>query len=271
MSNATHNAAIDYFDLEEATSAAFKLTSSAENRSVQTASGVNNYGDVAVVDPYGEIAEPSAEYDVIDTVRHDPEGTALVVLGTVGTPQGIAEPVVLGTLTISTQTGTAPTVSASGKAVQANATQLRAYKLPAFTLSPRHRAQDFLGLCTIKKGAEAASDIDDYGYSSVKANFPIEITLAQPQGVTKNYDLHGGMATVDFAMNWYGATAPTIGLTAAANALGATTSPVASRSDPDNGYTEYTWQISFPLKGEEAGAQGRREDGEARRHGGETG
>ena len=250
MATATYNAAIDYFGLQTATSAALKLKSSTENRSIQSTSGANTYGDAAVVDTYGETAAPSAEYDVVADVAHT-TAAPLVTLGTVSTVQGVENPVVLGSLSISTQTGSAPSVSASGQMVQTGATQLRAYKLPAFALSPRHRAQDFLGLCTIKKGNTAASDVEDYGYSSVSANFPIQITLAQPQGVTMNYDLHGDMATVDFTMNWYAATAPTIELSNAATALGATMASKGSRSDPDNGYTQYTWQVSFPLTGEE--------------------
>ena len=250
MPNATHNAAIDYFGLGTATSNALKLKSSAENRSIQSTSGANTYGDAAVVDAYGETAAPSAEYDVIDEVAHT-VANPVITLGTVGTPTGIEKPVVLGSLSISTQTGSAPSVSASGQMVQTGAAQLRDYVLPAFTLSPRHRAQDFLGLMSIKKGANAASESEDYGYSSVNANFPIEITLAQPQGVTQTYDLHGGMATVDFTMNWYSGTAPTIELTTAASNLGATMASKGSRSDPDNGYTQYTWQVSFPLVGAE--------------------
>ena len=253
MSNATHNAAIDYFALEEATDTAFKLKSSAENRSIQTATGQNTYGDTIAVDEYGESAAPSAEYDVVKAITHNPAaaGTTLITLGTVSTPTGFSKPVVLGSLSISTQTGSAPSVSVSGQEVQTGATQLRAYKLPAFTLSPRHRAQDFLGLCAFKKGAATADPDEDYGLSSVNASFPIEFTLAQPQGVTHNYDLHGGTATVDYTMNWYSATAPTIELTNAATALGAASTVVKSRSDPDNGYTQYTWQVSFPLVGEE--------------------
>jgi hypothetical protein len=247
----THNAHIDYFGFAVENKIVIKVSS--ENRSIQSVSGANSYGDAAVVDTYGETAAPSAEYDIVGEVAHDPSaaGTTLVTLGTVNTPTGLANPVVLGSLTISTQNGSAPSMSASGQMVQIGAAQLRVYKLPAFTLSPRHRAQDFLGLCAIKKGANAASPITDYGLESVSANFPIQITLAQPNGNVMNYDIHGDMATVDFSMNWYSNTAPTIDLTAAATALGAKMQNLASRSDPENGYTQYTWQVFFPLTGEE--------------------
>lgn len=269
MPNATYNKAIDYFGL---VSSALKLKSSAENRSIQTASGANTYGDVKVVDAYGETAAPSAEYDVVAELAHDPSaaGTTLVTLGTVNSPTGIANPVVLGSLSISTQNGSAPSISASGQMVQSGATQLRAYKLPAFTLSPRHRAQDFLSLITsIKKGSGTLTAADpgvDYGLESVNGQFPIEFTLAQPKGVLKTYDLHGGMATVDFTMNWYASGEPTIAIastvtlrTSSANTnntstVNTTVSNPVGKACPEGGYTQYTWQVSFPLIGYEVAA-----------------
>jgi hypothetical protein len=159
-------------------------------------------------------------------------------------------PVVLGTVTINTKNGSAPTIAASGQMVQAGATQLRSYTLPALSVLARHRAQDFMGLCTFMIGANDASDVEDYGLESVSATFPIEFTLAQPKGNLATYDLHGGMATCDYTMNWYADTAPTVELTDAAKDLGAAITPV-SKSTPRDGYTQYTWQVSFPLVGEE--------------------
>ena len=135
--------------------------------------------------------------------------------------------------------------------VQTGATQLRKYKLPTFSLSPRHRAQDFLGLCSIKNGSAVADTVEDYGLDGVDADFPIEFTLAQPKGEVVNYDLHGGMATCSYTMNWYASTAPTVELTDAANTLGATISSPVAKSCPEGGYTQYTWTVSFPMKGEE--------------------
>ena len=260
MANATFNAGIDYFGLETATSNALKVTSSNENRSKQSTSGANTYGDAAKVDSWGETAAPSAEYQIIDTLTQ----AGLPDLGTViaasdshisidydGDGTAVAVPVVLGGFSISTQNGSAPTATASGQTVQSGATQLRAYELPAFSVSPRHRAQDFLGLCTIKIGTSAADDTEDYGLESVSAEFPIEFTLAQPKGELKNYDLHGGMATCSFTMNWYASTAPTVALSTVATTLGATMSEPVAKSDPEGGYTQYTWTVSFPMIGEE--------------------
>ena len=247
MANATFNAGIDYFGLEAGSSDKIKVKSSAENRSKQSTSGANSYGDAAVVDSWGETAAPSAEYDVVDAITQ----AAFPDLGSLTTITGMAGPVVLGTVTISTQNGSAPTVSASGQMVQAGATQLREYTLPDFALSARHRAQDFLGLCTFKIGANDASDVEDYGLESVSATFPIEFSLAQPKGNLATYDLHGGMATCQYTMNWYSATAPTIALSDAATALGATMSEPVSKASPEGGYTQYTWTVAFPLVGEE--------------------
>lgn len=247
MANPTFNAGIDYFGLGTSSSDALKVTSSNENRSKQSASGANLYGDAAVVDSWGETAAPSAEYVVVAALTQ----ATFPDLGTVKTVDGIGNPVVLGGVSIRTSTGAAPTVSASGQMVQTGAAQLRKYVLPAFSLTPRHRAQDFMGLCEIKKGTATADASEDYGLESVEADFPIEFTLAQPKGEVVNYDLHGGMATCSFTMNWYASTAPTVSLTSAATALGASISSPVAKSCPEGGYTQYTWTVSFPLVGEE--------------------
>lgn len=255
MASATFNQAKDYYELVAAQSPKLKVKSSNENRSMQTASGPNTPGDTVVVDGYGETAAPSSEYEVIA----DMTAADLPVLGKVTAAAnsdisigGTAHPVVLGTLSISTQTGSAPTLTANGQAIQVGGTQKRWYDLksifPNFSLSTRHRAQDFLGLCTIKKGTNAASPVEDYGLSSVNAQFPIEITLAQPQGLLLNYDLHGGMVTADYTMNWYSATPPEISLANDVPANTTITNP-KGKSDPENGYTQYTWQVSVPLVG----------------------
>ena len=276
MGNPTFNAGIDYFALESGTTNALKVTASNENRSKQSTSGANTYGDAAAVDSWGETAAPSSDYLVVAAVAHtlaSPKITLgnLVAAGSSNIKiDGTDAPVVIGSLSINTQTGSAPTVSVSGQAVQTGATALRSYCVPAFTLSPRHRAQDFLSLITsIKKGSGTLTAADpgvDYGLESVNAQFPIEFTLAQPKGELKAYDMHGGMATVDFTMNWYASGEPTIAIastvtlrTSSANTSNTSTvnttvsNPVA-KACPEGGYTQYTWQVSFPLIGYEVAA-----------------
>lgn len=247
MATKTLNAHVDYFGLEASSNNALKIVDSAENKSKTSVSGTNLYGDITVVDAFGETAAPSANYELIDNLT---DGT-MPEMGKVISVESLGKPVVLGGITINTATGSAPTFSASGQMVQTGAAQLRKYKLPAFSLTPRHRAQDFLGLCTIKNGTTEASDVEDYGLSSVNASFPIEITTAAPQGEVAAYDIHGGMATCDFTMNWYAENPPTVELTAAATALGAAISSPVTKTTPRDGYTEYTWQVSFPMTGEE--------------------
>ena len=276
MANQTFNAGIDYFALESGTTNALKVTASNENRSKQSTSGANTYGDAAAVDSWGETAAPSSDYLVVAAVAHtlaSPKITLgnLVAAGSSNIKiDGTDAPVAVGTLSINTQTGSAPTVSVSGQAVQTGATALRAYVPPAFSLSPRHRAQDFLSLITsIKKGSGTLTAADpgvDYGLESVNAQFPIEFTLAQPKGELKAYDLHGGMATVDFTMNWYASGEPTIAIastvtlrTSSANTsntstVNTTVSNPVGKACPEGGYTQYTWQVSFPLIGYEVAA-----------------
>ena len=262
MANATFNAGIDYFGLEEATSNALKVKSSAENRSKQSASGANSYGDIKAVDSWGETAAPTAEYQVVSECTSasfaDIGGTILEA------GNGFDKPLCFGGLSVSTSNGTAPTMSANGQLVQAGATRLRKYSPVGFRVLPRHRAQDFVGTwsgetftpcMSIKKGSVAASDIDDYGLESVSGDImPIEFTLGQPKGETVNYDLHGGTATISYTMNWYASTAPTIELSADADAAGFTMSAPVGKSDPEGGYTQYTWSVSIPMVGSEYSA-----------------
>lgn len=262
MANATFNAGIDYFGLEETTNNALKVKSSAENRSKQSASGANSYGDIKVVDSWGETAAPTAEYQVVSECTSasfaDIGGTILEA------GNGFDKPLCFGGLSVSTSNGTAPTMSANGQLVQAGATRLRKYSPVGFRVLPRHRAQDFVGTwsgdtftpcMSIKKGSVAASDIDDYGLESVSGDImPIEFTLAQPKGNTVNYDLHGGTATISYTMNWYASTVPTIELSSDAAAAGFTMSVPVGKSDPEGGYTQYTWSVSIPMVGSEYSA-----------------
>lgn len=248
MNNPTFNGGIDYFGLVAASQNKLAVQSSNENRSKQSANGPNTYGDVVVVDSYGETAAPSAEYMVVGDLTTE----SFPHLGTVQTVEAIEKPVVRGTLTINTQSGNPPTCSMSGQMVQTGATQLRDYPLPAgIALSPRHRAQDFIGAMSIKKGSADASDETDYGLESVSGTFPIEITTAMPKGELKNYDLHGGEATVNYTMNWYASTAPTIALSSTAAAAGYTMSQPVSKNCPEGGYIQYTWTVSLQMVGEE--------------------
>lgn len=248
--NPTFNAAIDYFNLETASNNALKVVSSKENRTKSSASGANTYGDAARVDSWGETAAPSAEYMVVGNLTDK----TMSDLGTVLTVADLTGPVVLGGVTFNTSKGAPPTMSASGRMVQTGAKQLRKYKLPGFSITPRHRAQDMMGLCAIMKGDAAADDKDDYGLESVSAAFPVNITIAQPKGETKNYDISGDMATCAYTMNWYADGKPTISLTDAATALGATMSAPVDKACPEGGYIQYTWTVSFPLIGEEVAA-----------------
>lgn len=269
-STSTLRAHTDYFGLETAIgNTKIKCVGSAENPTIQTANGQNTFGDTVVVDAFGKTAAPSAEYEVIGAISG--QNITLGTLISTNTVLGTANlPVCLGSLSIATQTGSAPKITASGQALFAGAAQLRAYKLPAFSLSPRHRAQDIFAnpLFTIKyNGDNAALPTFDYGMSSVNATFPIEFTTALPNGTMLAYDLHGGMATVDATFNWYRTDyPPEVAINTAAYAGGVIpiqigtneyfnapltiTNPVG-RSDPEGGYTQYTFQISFPLVGAE--------------------
>lgn len=276
MSSKSFNAGVDHFNMEAATNNALKVTESAENPSMQSTSGANCFGDAAVVDAWGEFKAPTSSYEVVDDITLDIVLGKLIAAADSGIQVGgVAAPVVVGSLNISTQSGSAATVSISGQAVHAGAVELRNYIVPTMTLSPRHRAQDFFGLCTIKKPGEGTSKvvadpIIDYGMSSINGSLPIVFTLGQPKGQLMSYDLHGDMATVDYTMNWYahGGTPdavvePTIEcvdtITIKVDGNNTRTVPVKmtapkAKTCPRDGYIQYTWQVSFPLVGFEVNA-----------------
>ena len=118
MANPTFNAGIDYFGLDASSNGALKVTTSDENRSKQSTSSPNLYGDAAVVDSWGETAAPSAEYTVVSALTQ----TTFPDLGSVRTVEGIENPVVLGGVSISTKSGSAPTVSLTSSATALGAT-----------------------------------------------------------------------------------------------------------------------------------------------------
>jgi len=269
-STSTLRSKIDYFGLVTAIgSTKIKCVASGENPTAQQTTGSNTFGDTVVVDAYGQTAAPSSEYEVIGAIS----GQA-ITLGTITSTNkvlGTANlPVCLGGFSIATQTGSAPKITANGQALFTGAAALRTYKIPAISLTPRHRAQDIFAnpLVTIKyNGTNVALPTFDYGLSSVNANFPIEFTTSMPQGVMLGYDLHGGAATVDYTLNWYRTDyQPEIAINTAAYAnsvipinVGTNTyfnAPItmtnpAGRSDPENEYMQYTFQVSFPLVGSE--------------------
>ena len=267
----TLRAQLDYFGLETAIGATkIKCVASAENPTIQTVNGANSYGDPIVLDAFGKTAAPSADYEVIGAISA--QSITLGAVTSANTVLGVASlPVCLGSLSISTQTGSAPKISASGQALFTGATALRTYKLPAFALSPRHRAQDIFAtpLILIKyNSSTAALPTFDYGLSSVNANFPIEFSTAMPGGTMLGYDLRGGIATFDYTINWYRTDyQPEISINTTGYANGVIpieigtneyfNSPITitqpeARSDPEGNYTQYTFQVSFPLVGSEA-------------------
>ena len=131
-----------------------------------------------------------------------------------------------------------------------------------YSLVPRDNI--FFEDSTYRKLGGKPDDKTDYGMQSINAELPIEITLTQPKGQTLAYDLHGGMVTVDFTMNWYASGEPTIVVadtvtlktsSAASNNtsnVSTTMSTPVAKENPEGGYTQYTWQVSFPFIGFEA-------------------
>lgn len=238
MASPTFNAGADLFGI--AVENVVEVTAENENKSAQSAEGTNTYGDVINVDQYGETSTPSCDYKVV--------GEWTTFAKNIG---AVTDGIVFSGISINTSSTSAPTVTANGTKVQSGAVQLRKYVLPSFTVTPRHRAQDIFGILSVKVGASEADDATDYGLSSANYSANGTVTLGDPKGVVKSYDIHGAALEASFTVDWYASTAPTIDLNATAKSAGWIISSPVTRSCPENGYTQYTFSARRNLIGEE--------------------
>lgn len=125
----------DYYGLGAVTG--LQLVSTAENKSQSVAEARGEDGFVVAVEPFGETSAPSCDLVVTNT------GVTLsnIVLGQITTIS--SNKFALANLTITTSAGAAPTVSASGQQVEANAQMYCHVTLPAIVIDGLHHAQTF--------------------------------------------------------------------------------------------------------------------------------
>lgn len=222
MANAGFSAPVEYFG--QGSSTVIGLKSSTENRDYavkQTAT--DERGDIVARDLAGERISPSGVYNVIAA------GDLSLVLGSVNTVD--TDVVVLLGCDISTSAASAPEVTLSGESIQSGRTASSTVTLPAITLSPRHKAQILAGAFTL---TGAGCNLTSCSLSA-RAN----ITRATVSGDTVAHDVSGAEIVVSGTVQQTGAAAPTI---AAAEGWELTTPQ--SRSNPDEGYIEWTFECS---------------------------
>ena len=246
MATPTFNAGKDYAGLETATTNAVAVKSSGENRSNQVTEGTNGKGDVAAQDVFGSTADPSTTYEVVKSFSG-----ALPALGTVKTHDDFANPLMIVSYAFSFSAKNPGTLTATLKMIEPNGTTNRTYATGNVSFTARHRAQDILNALTIKKksGEEWTNVTDDTeaDITAATATFSVDPTIGQPKGVTSSSDCSGGKVVAQFTVGcWIAGELDFVA------AEGFTITAEKTRTDPENGYSEYTVTLSKGLTGTDA-------------------
>lgn len=219
---------VDYFGLA---SAGIEVVSTSENRSQGSVSAAGPDGFTVAMTTFGdETLAPTCEYVVTaDTTLEN------VKLGQVTTVEN--KQIALGSLTITTRAGEAPTISVSGSQIEANGTAHCTATLNSITLSSLFHAQDF-SLFGVNDGQLSDSTL------TVEGN----IGTAVVDGVIKASDLVGGKITVSgtvIGVNAVGEiSTPSLSIS---DTGGIITQPL-TESNPNGDYPTYTFTIEFPLE-----------------------
>lgn len=228
---------VDYFGLA---SAGFSVSDTAENRQpgyVAEARGPDNF--LVAVDSGEETVAPSVDYVVTGTAS-----LASVVLGSVTTI--LTKPVALGGITITTQAGQPPKMTATGKEIESGGSAHCTATLEGISLSPLYHAQDF-GLFTVSNGQLQQSTLEVSG----------DIATASVDGVVKSSDLVGAAITVSgtiVGVDDSGAIkTPTVTLkTPGGNVLAGVLTQPLTETNPNGDYPTYTFTVQFGLKADAA-------------------
>ena len=231
MANAGFSVPVEYFG--QGTSTVIGLKSSTEGRDYAVkVTATDERGDIVARDLSGERISPSAVYNVIAA------GDLSLVLGSVNTVD--PDVVVLLGCDISTSAASAPEVTLSGESIQTGGKASSTVTLPAITLSPRHKAQILAGAFTL---AGAGCNLTSCSLSA-RAN----ITRATKSGDTVAHDVSGAEIVVSGTVQQTGATAPTI----EAGSGWELTTP-KSKANPDEGYIEWTFEVTKAAESTEPG------------------
>lgn len=222
------NASTDIFNF----GANWKVRSSNENKSASVAECQNCFGDVTHRDKYAERIAPTADYVLGADV------TSIPSLGTVVDVGG--KKVAINSITINTSRGAAVSASVSGVQVSDGATTGRTYACGVSAISARHRAQDILGLL----GETMPETVTEASFA-----FSCDVTPAEPKGEIVNFDVSNGRVVASYTHTvGDGSTVAAPAVTGNAKVV----SSPASKSCPENDYTQTTYSITNSLVGTDA-------------------
>ena len=127
----------DYFGLADGTM--LVCSSSEDGRSNEVAEATGQDGAIVAHNVYGEKIAPSNEYVMKAVTFSKNEGE--LAIGQIHKLDDNQTCICLGSLSIGTSAGSAPTISASGEQVEDNSTGNCLFKIPAISLTKKHHAQ----------------------------------------------------------------------------------------------------------------------------------
>lgn len=181
----------DYFGLA---SAALVCTDSADGKSAQTVTALDEGGSVVAREVFGETKSPSASYSVKATV------TASIKIG--GVNEVSDESFVLGSVTINTGADVEPKIQAAGEQVQDDATAACTYTVSLAGLTTRRHAQALFGAWT------ASSLTGDAKINTANYVVAGSIGKATVNGDCVAFDVTQGTITCTLEIVQYGTNAP---------------------------------------------------------------
>lgn len=219
--NSGFSAAVDYFGVEDAVSA--KVVSSELGASNSNAEALDSNGDAFAYDTFGNIIAPSGEYKA--------DGEILLsefpALGSVHTVD--EKKVMVTEIAITTEAGTAPTISVSGTQVGYNAEGKRTFPInggdSGTPLTPKCRVQFPFGGITLT-GDGARITTANYTLSCV----PDDTTV---KGIPIGYCSTNGKVEVELTITAATTEKPTV--SSDVFIFGA-----VNKTNGDAAYTEYT-------------------------------
>ena len=218
----------DYFDL---TSSSLSCITSNDGKSAEVAEATSEDGTIVAYNVFGEKIAPSNEYQMAGNLSC---ADGDIKLGNVSTVDGMK--ICLGSFSIGTSAGSAPTINASGEQVETNATAYCMYSLPEFSLSKKHHAQILFDAFSYNK--ESGGNSTGVHLQSASYEATCSITKGEKDGECLTHDVV--QAKIECAVEFMqtGLTPPEI----TAGEGWVVTAPLAC-SNPDSNWP--TWSATL--------------------------
>ena len=225
----------DVYGLVEANKTVIQSTTGGETATNVEAIGQD--GSIVANSVIGQLANPSCEIQLLATLT---KTAGAWKIGGVSTCE--SKKFALEKITISTNAGSAPQISVSGKQVHADASTGCYYPVPAFELTTKHHAQILFSAFSL-----AANDGNHL--TSASYNIGGTVSVVTIDGDPIGFDVVQGKIEVSVSIKQCGGTTPTL----TPGTGFEVTSPLAS-SNPDADYPTWTATLTKYLTKSDAAA-----------------